>query len=72
MKTFTIELITGLIVLVAVAVLGLIAAIPIVLLWNWLVPSIFDLPEITYLQAWGLFWLTSLLFKSYSSSHTSS
>lgn len=32
-------------------------------LWNWLMPEIFGLKEITYLQAWGLLILCSILFK---------
>ena len=32
------------------------------LLWNWLMPGIFGLPEITMLQAAGLFILSKLLF----------
>lgn len=31
------------------------------LLWNWIVPSIFGLPQITLLQAWGLTLLVRLL-----------
>lgn len=34
----------------------------IMLLWNWLMPTLFSLPEITYWQAWGLFILSKLLF----------
>jgi len=34
----------------------------IMILWNWLMPIIFGLPEITYWQAWGLFLFTKLLF----------
>ena len=33
-------------------------------LWNWLMPVIFGLPTITYLQAWGLVLLSHILFKS--------
>jgi len=33
----------------------------IMILWNWLMPIIFGLPEITYWQAWGLFLLSKLL-----------
>ena len=32
-------------------------------LWNWLMPSIFGLGEITYWQAWGLVLLSHILFK---------
>lgn len=31
-------------------------------LWNWLIPSIFGLPEITYWQAVGLMGLSWILF----------
>ncbi len=32
------------------------------LLWNWLMPSIFGLPAITYFQALGLLILSKILF----------
>lgn len=32
------------------------------LLWNWLMPGIFGLPEITMLQAAGIFILSKILF----------
>ena len=31
-------------------------------LWNWLAPSLFHLPAITFWQAWGLLALSWLLF----------
>jgi hypothetical protein len=34
----------------------------IMILWNWLMPTIFSLPEINYWQACGLFILSKLLF----------
>jgi len=34
------------------------------LLWNWLMPTLFQLPEITFWQACGLQLLSTLLFKS--------
>lgn len=37
---------------------------PLMLLWNWLIPSIFGLPEITFWQAIGLNFLSTILFKS--------
>ena len=33
------------------------------LLWNWIMPEIFGLPEITYWQSWGLVLLSHILFK---------
>ena len=35
-------------------------------LWDWIMPEIFGLPEITYWQAFGLCWLSSIFFKSYN------
>ena len=37
--------------------------IPVWLLWNWLMPVIFGLPEISVFQSAGLLLLTSLLFE---------
>ncbi len=34
----------------------------VMLLWNWVLPPLFGLPEITLLQAFGLFALSRLLF----------
>lgn len=39
-------------------------ALPVWLLWNWLMPTIFGLTKITFLQALGLGFLSSMLFKS--------
>lgn len=38
----------------------------VMLLWNWLMPTIFNLPEITYWQAWGLVLLSHILFKNHN------
>ena len=37
---------------------------PLMLLWNWLMPTIFYLDEITFWQACGLQLLATILFKS--------
>lgn len=42
--------------------LDLLAALPVMWLWNWLMPMLFGLPTITWLQAFGLNLLFSLLF----------
>ena len=47
-------------VAIAVVLLGY----PLMLLWNWLMPVIFGLPEITFWQAIGLNFLSTILFKS--------
>lgn len=35
----------------------------VMLLWNWLMPSVFGLKTITYWQAWGLVLLAHILIK---------
>ncbi len=48
------------------AALGLVLGLAIMWLWNWLMPGIFGLPEITYWQAVGIFILCHLLFKGHT------
>ena len=38
-------------------------SLPFWLMWNWLIPTIFGLPEITWLQAFGL-WTFLVLMRS--------
>ena len=52
----------GLIILVS-----LVCALPVMWLWDWLMPTIFGLKEITLFQAWGLMALCGLLFKNNTS-----
>ena len=52
-------LIVGLIVLA-----GILLALPLQLLGNWLRPTLFNLPVITFWQALGLNMLAGILFKS--------
>jgi len=55
------RIIIGLIIAAAAALLfGFI----VMLLWNWLMPEIFGLAEISYIQAWGLLLLAHILIKS--------
>jgi len=35
----------------------------VMLLWNWLMPMLFGLKTITYLEGWGIACLSGLLFK---------
>jgi hypothetical protein len=37
----------------------------VMLLWNWLMPDIFGLKQISYWQAWGLLALCTILFKGF-------
>ena len=52
-------LIVGLIVLATILL-----ALPLQLLWNWLMPTLFNFPLITFWQALGLNMLAGILFKS--------
>ena len=52
-------------------ILGLLTALPVYLLWNWLMPELFHLPIITFWQALGIAVLSSILFKSSSSKSSS-
>lgn len=54
--------------LILIAFACLLMAIPVMLLWNWLMPEIFGLIEIGFWQALGLCFLSSALFKSSNSS----
>jgi hypothetical protein len=46
-------------------------AFPVMWFWNWLMPEIFGLKQITLMQAWGLSFLSGLLIKSPSISANS-
>ena len=50
--------------LALVAALAFLFGFFVMLLWNWLMPAIFGLGEITYWQGWGLVILAHILFKS--------
>ena len=54
--------ITALAAVVTFVVVGLVASIPMCLLWNWLMPDIFGLPTINVIQAFGLQLLLTLLY----------
>lgn len=51
-------------IILVFAGLCIIMAFPFMWLWNWLMPLIFNLPEITVLQSLGLMFLSSMIFKS--------
>ena len=51
-------LIIGLLILACILFGG-----PLMVLWNWLMPTMFGLSEITFWQACGLQLLATLLFK---------
>lgn len=47
--------------------LTLLFAVPTMLLWDWLMPELFGLKEITLVQAWGVNFLCGMLFKNNTS-----
>ena len=49
------------VILLGIFFIGAIISLPFWLLWNWLIPDIFGLPEITWLQSFGLWLLVFLL-----------
>jgi hypothetical protein len=49
---------------VTMAVIGLFVAVPIMLLWNWLLPELFGVPEINFWQALGIYLLAGFIFKT--------
>ena len=49
-------------ILIAAIILGGI----VMLLWNWLIPVIFGLGTINFVQGWGLAVLSGILFKNSS------
>ena len=52
--------------LAAITALALVLGLFVQLLWNWLMPELFGLAEVTYWQAVGLLVLAHLLFKGHA------
>lgn len=46
---------------------SVVLSIPVLLLWNWLMPTIFGITKITLGQAWGISLLCGILFGKSSS-----
>jgi hypothetical protein len=40
--------------ILASAVALALISVPVYIMWNWLIPNIFNLPYINYVEAWGL------------------
>lgn len=59
------------VVFVFLAFVALLLGLPLMWLWNWLMPDLFGLKEIGFWQAVGLNFLSSILFKSSSTSSSS-
>ena len=54
---------TTLTAILIIAFAAVLLGYPLMWLWNWLMPSIFGLTEITFWQALGLNALATILFK---------
>jgi hypothetical protein len=63
----SVGLIIGVIILTSI-----ICAVPTMLLWNWLMPTIFGLTKISFWQAFGLDLLCGILFKSSNNNNNNS
>ena len=47
-----------------IALLSALCAVPAYYLWNWLLPEFFGIKTVTFWQAWGFYFLFTLLFKA--------
>lgn len=57
------EFLQGFLKIVAIICLvALLLGLPLMLLWNWLMPLVFGLPTLTFWQAVGMNFLASILF----------
>lgn len=55
-----------LISIIAIAIVALaLRGFLVMLLWNWLMPMLLSLPEVSFLEACGLFLLGSFLFGTF-------
>jgi uncharacterized membrane protein len=63
MNNFLTGLLYLLYALITIAIYSLILGLPVMLLWNWIIPALFGLTKITFWQAIGLNLLCGLLFK---------
>lgn len=48
---------------------ALIIGFPVMWLWNWIMPYLFQLPHIDFWQSWGILFLSASLFKSNTFTH---
>lgn len=50
--------------IIMVVAVSAVLAVLVMLLWNWLMPIMFGLKTLTFLQSWGLTILCNILFKN--------
>lgn len=58
---------TTVIGLIGLALLAILIGLPLMLLWNWLMPAVFGLSKIAFWQSVGLYFLSGILFRNNSS-----
>ena len=46
--------------------IALFVSFSLMLLWNWLIPYLFNIPEIDFIQSFGMYMLSEILFKNNS------
>lgn len=62
MSTFIDIALSILVGLLSIALVGLVSGIFISIFWNWLMPTMFGVLPISYIEGWGLACLGKLLF----------
>ena len=50
--------------IIGVIIIGIVCIFPIMWMWNWLVPELFNGPTITFWQTAGLYLLINLLIRT--------
>ena len=68
MDTILEFLVLGVVVVGILFGVSLLFALPTMILWNWLMPAIFGITKIGFWQAWGINFLSGILFKSSTTS----
>jgi len=67
MSKLTVDIWSGLgagaVLAIVMWILVMILALPTMWLWNWLMPTLFNLPSVTFWQALGLNALSTILLK---------
>lgn len=53
----------GVLGIVIIALSAFITGLLVMLVWNWLMPMLFNLQTINYIEGWGIAFLSGMLFK---------
>lgn len=66
MEKFLTVVVVSIAAIATVMLLAFVTGLIVMLLWNWIMPIVFGLTKITYLQGWGIAALTGILFNRLS------